>query len=117
VLIAALPWVCALLLEKKCSELEEGKCKVSIVSKMGDVPVPGSQTLWTIKLCTLKSEYQTLVQQYPEADAQLKQLLKVLGDIEDVARHIPASVGESAELTANVNAAKENRENYCKALH
>jgi hypothetical protein len=36
---------------------------------------------------TLKSEYQTLVQQYPEAEAQLKQLLKVLGDIEEVARH------------------------------
>jgi hypothetical protein len=41
----------------------------------------------------------------------------VVGDIEDVARHIPASVGESAEWTAIVNAAEENRENYCKALH
>jgi chaperonin cofactor prefoldin len=60
---------------------------------MADVPVPGYQTLWMNKLSALKSEYQTLVQQYPEADAQLKQILKVLGDIEDVARHIPASVG------------------------
>jgi hypothetical protein len=32
--------------------------------------------------------------QYPEAEAQLKQLIKVLGDIEDVARHIPASRGK-----------------------
>jgi hypothetical protein len=61
---------------------------------MWDVPVPGYQTFWTNKLCTLKSGYQALVQHYPEADAQLKQLLQVLGDIEDVARHIPASVGE-----------------------
>jgi hypothetical protein len=34
----------------------------------------------------------------------------VLGDIEDVARHIPASVGESVEGSAIVNAAEENGE-------
>jgi chaperonin cofactor prefoldin len=45
-------------------------------------------------LSALKSEYQTLVQQYPEVDAQLKQLLQVLGDFEDVAGHIPASLGK-----------------------
>jgi chaperonin cofactor prefoldin len=60
---------------------------------MAGVPVAGYQTLWTNKLSALKSEYQTLVQQYPEVDAQLKQLIQVLGDIEDVARHNPASVG------------------------
>jgi chaperonin cofactor prefoldin len=70
---------------------------VNVVSKIGDVPVPVYQTLWTNTFSALKSKYQTLVQQYPEADAQLKQLLKVLGNIEDVARHIPDSVGESAE--------------------
>jgi hypothetical protein len=57
------------------------------------------------------------VQPYPEADAQLKQLLQVLGDIEDVARHIPASVGESAEWSAIANAAEENGASYCKGLH
>jgi hypothetical protein len=57
------------------------------------------------------------VQQYPEADAQLEQFLQVLGDIEDVARHIPASVGESAEWSASVNAAEENGASYCKGLH
>jgi hypothetical protein len=35
----------------------------------GGRPVPGYQTLWTNKLSALKSEYQTLLQQYPEADA------------------------------------------------
>jgi hypothetical protein len=69
------------------------------------------------KLSALKSEYQTVVQQYPEEDAQLKQLLQVLGDIEDVARHIPASVGESAEWSAIVNSADENGAIYCKGLH
>jgi hypothetical protein len=56
------------------------------------------------------------VQQYPEADAQLKQLLKVLDDIEDVARHIPASVGESEDWAAVVNAAEESGASYCKGL-
>jgi hypothetical protein len=83
---------------------------------MADVPVPEYQTLWMNKLSALKSEYQTLVQQYPEADGQLKQLLQVLGDIEDVARHIPASVGESAEWSAIVNAAEENGASYCKGV-
>jgi hypothetical protein len=84
---------------------------------MADVPVTRYQTLWTKKLSTLKSEYQILVQQYPEADAQLKQLLQVLADIEHVARHIPASVGESAEWAVIVNAAEENGVSYCKGLH
>jgi hypothetical protein len=84
---------------------------------MGDVPVPGYQTFWTNKRSTLESEYQTLVQQYPEADTQLKQLLKVLGDIEEVVRHIPASVGESTEWAAIVNAAEENGASYCKGLY
>jgi hypothetical protein len=51
-----------------------------------------------------------------QADAQLKQLLKMLGDIEDVARHIAASVGASAEWSAIVNAAEENGASYCKGL-
>jgi hypothetical protein len=57
------------------------------------------------------------VQQYPEADALLKQLLQVLGDIEDVARHIPASLGKkSTEWSAIVNAAEENGTSYCEGL-
>jgi hypothetical protein len=69
------------------------------------------------KLSALKSEHRTLVQQYPEADAQLKQLLHVLDDNEDVARHIPASVGDSPEWVAIVNSAEENGTSYCKSLH
>jgi hypothetical protein len=41
----------------------------------------------------------------------------LLGDIEDVARHIPASVGESEEWAAIVKAAEENSTSYCKGLH
>jgi hypothetical protein len=47
----------------------------------------------------------------------IEQLLKVLGDTKDVARHIPASVGESTEWAAIVNAAEENGASYCKGLH
>jgi hypothetical protein len=48
------------------------------------------------------------VQKYPEEDAPLKQLLKALGDIQDVARHIQISAGESAEWAVILNAAEEN---------
>jgi chaperonin cofactor prefoldin len=81
---------------------------------MGDVPVPGYQTYWTNKGSTLKSEYQTLVQQYQDADTQLNPLSKVMGDIEDMAGHTPASVGESAEWAVFVNSEEEN---CWKALH
>jgi hypothetical protein len=82
---------------------------MNIVPKMGYVPVPGYQTFWTIK----QSEYQTLMQQYPEADAQLKQLLKLLGETDDVARHSPTAVGESVERAAIVTAAEENGASSC----
>jgi hypothetical protein len=55
------------------------------------------------------------VQQYPEAGTQLKQLTKVLCDI-DVARHIPVSVGKSSEWASIVNAAEENGASCCKGL-
>jgi hypothetical protein len=42
--------------------------------------------------------------------------IKLLGNIEDVAAHTPASVGESAEWATIVNAAEENGVSYCKAL-
>jgi hypothetical protein len=57
------------------------------------------------------------MQQYPDMDAQLKQTLQVLGDIDAVAGNTPASVGESAEWAAIVNDAEENGANYCKDLH
>jgi hypothetical protein len=49
-------------------------------------------------------------------DAQLKQPLKFLGDIEDVAGHTPASVGESVVWVSTINTAEENGASYCKAL-
>lgn len=65
---------------------------------MANLPAPGYQTCLKNKLYPWKSVYQALVQRYPEADAQIKQLIKVLGDIEEVARHIRTSVRENAEL-------------------
>jgi hypothetical protein len=70
---------------------------MSIVSKMGDVPVPGCQAFRTNKYSTLKSECQPFVQQYPDAK-QAKQLFKTLGDTEDVAGRTPDLVGESVEM-------------------
>jgi hypothetical protein len=84
---------------------------------MGDVPVPVYQIFWTNNCTTLKSEHQTLVQQYPDAHTQLKQLFNLLGDIENLAGQTPATVGESAEWAAIVNAAERNGVSYCKGLH
>jgi hypothetical protein len=84
---------------------------------MGDVPVPGYQTFWTNKRSALKPEYQTLVQQYPDTEAQPKQIFKLLGDIEDVPRHISASAGELRSGLLLLSAAEENGTSYCKALH
>jgi hypothetical protein len=50
-------------------------------------------------------------------DAQLLKLLKLLGDVEDVAGHTPASVGDSEQWSAIVNSAEENRKNLCKDLN
>jgi hypothetical protein len=79
---------------------------------MGDILVPGYKTFLTNKCSTLKSEYQTLVEQYPAMNTQLKRLLKVRGDIEEMAGHTAASDGESAEWAAIVNTAEERGASY-----
>jgi hypothetical protein len=83
---------------------------------MADIPVPGYQAFWTEKRKTLKAETKRLLSQSPDADTQLKQLFKVLCDIEDVAGYTPASVGDSPQWSSIVNSAEENRRNFCKAL-
>jgi hypothetical protein len=64
---------------------------------MADILMPGYQAFWTDTFNKLKSEYQQLIGQFPGADAQLKQLLKVIREIEDMARYTLASVGESEQ--------------------
>jgi hypothetical protein len=82
---------------------------------MADIPVQGYQSFWTNTRLALKSEYHSLIGQFPDADAQLKKLFNVLGDTEDVAAYTPASVGNSEQWSAIVNSA-ENRQNLCEAL-
>jgi hypothetical protein len=83
---------------------------------MADIPVPGYQAFWIDKGKALKTEYKRLLNQSPDGDAQLKQLFKVLSDIEDVAGYTSASVGVSDQRSTIVNTAEENRQNFCKAL-
>jgi hypothetical protein len=83
---------------------------------MADIPVPGYQAFWIDKRKALKSEYKRLLSESPDADAQLKQLLNVFCDIEEVAGYTPASVGDSDQWSSIVNSAEENRRNFCKAL-
>jgi hypothetical protein len=82
---------------------------------MADIPVPRYQAFWTDT--RNKSEYQQLIGQFPDADAQLKQLLKVFRDIEEMARCTPASVGESEQWSSIVSTAEENRQNFCKVVN
>jgi hypothetical protein len=70
--------------------------------------VPGYLAFW--------AEYKTLIGKYPDTNTQYLQLYSALCALEDVARYTPAAVGESAEWTAIVSAAEENRTNFCKAL-
>jgi hypothetical protein len=46
----------------------------------------------------------------------MRQLYKILCDIEDVAGYTPASVGESEQWASIVSRVEENRANFCKAL-
>jgi hypothetical protein len=83
---------------------------------MADIPVPGYQAFWTTARESIRSEFQRLVGQPPDAEEQLRQLYKILCDIEDVAGYTPASVGESEQWSSIVSTVEENRANFCKAL-
>jgi hypothetical protein len=45
----------------------------------------------------LKPEYKVVIGMYHDAAPSMQQLLKVLGDVEDLASYTPASVGENKE--------------------
>jgi hypothetical protein len=100
------------LTDKSGSTLER-----RITPKMADIPVPGYQAFWTDTCNKLKSEYQQLRRQFPDADAQLKQLLKVIRDIEEKTRFTPASMGESEQWSTTVSTGEENWQNFRKGLN
>jgi hypothetical protein len=51
---------------------------------------------------------------YPEAASVVRQVYKVLDDIENLAGCTPTKVGESSEWVSIVNTAEENRANFAK---
>jgi hypothetical protein len=75
---------------------------------MAEDPVPGHQAFWAKKCASLQSEYPALIEKYPDADIQYRQIFKVLCTSENVAGYTPSAVGESAEWTAVVSTAEEN---------
>jgi hypothetical protein len=77
-----------------------------IKPQMGDISVPGYQASWTVTCNKLKSEYQKLIGQFSDADAQLKQFSNVISHIEEMANYTPASVGESEQMPFIVNTAE-----------
>jgi hypothetical protein len=48
---------------------------------MADVPVPVFKKFRSDKKSTLKSEYPALINKYPDSDAPIKQVYKVLCNI------------------------------------
>jgi hypothetical protein len=76
---------------------------------MADIPMPGYEVFWMDTCNKLKPQYQQIIGQFPDADAQLKQLFKVIRDIEELARYTPASEGESEQWSTIVSMAEENR--------
>jgi predicted ArsR family transcriptional regulator len=78
--------------------------------------VRGYQAFWASTCNKLKSDYQQLIGKFSDADTKLKQLFKVIRDIEVMARYTPASVGESEQWSSIVSTA-ENRQNFCKVLN
>jgi hypothetical protein len=82
---------------------------------MAGAPVPGYRAFWAERRASLKSEYQVLIKQYPDADTQYRLLYKTISTIEDAAGCMPAAVGESTEWTAIGKAAEENRASNCEA--
>jgi hypothetical protein len=79
---------------------------------MADAPVPGYQAFWAERRAALKSEYQVLIKQHPDADTQYRLLYNTFCIIEEVAGCTPAAVGESAEWTEIVNTAEDNRASF-----
>jgi hypothetical protein len=82
---------------------------------MAGIPLPGYQAFWTNARKTINSELMNLIDQHPDAEEQLRQLYKVLCDIEDVAGYTP-SVGKSQEWASIVSMVEKNRASYCEAL-
>jgi hypothetical protein len=83
---------------------------------MDAAPLPGYQAFSTEKRVSLQAEYETLIENYPDADTQYRQLFKVLCNIEEVTVYTPAVVRESAEWAGRVSDAEGKRTNFCKAL-
>jgi hypothetical protein len=61
-------------LGKSVTDKSESTLERRITPKMADIPVPGYQAFWTVTCKKLQSEYQQLIGQFPQTDAQLKQL-------------------------------------------
>jgi hypothetical protein len=65
-------------------------------------------------LSSLTSQCHDITNKYPEAASVVKQVYKVLSDIEILAKRTPAKVGESSEWTSIMSSAEENRANFSK---
>jgi hypothetical protein len=65
---------------------------------MVGVTEPAYQQFWKDKWSSLNSEYEAILNTYPNASSSMQQLLlKVLSDIEHLASYTQALVGESKE--------------------
>jgi hypothetical protein len=68
------------------------------------------------KRSSLKNEFQSIVDKYPDATPAMKLLFKLVCDIEELSRFTLAPVGQSEEWTAIVSSAEESSKKHCKSL-
>jgi hypothetical protein len=78
--------------------------------------VKAYKQFWTDKRLSLNTKYNDLASTYPDAAPSIKQILKVLCDIEKLANCTPISVGESKEWADVISLAEDNREDYFEVL-
>jgi hypothetical protein len=71
----------------------------------------GLRKSWTQKLALLKSQCHAIINKNPDAGSVVHQVLK---DIEILAGHTHAKVGESSEWTPIVNSVEENTATFIR---
>jgi hypothetical protein len=72
------------------------------------VPLPAYKQFWTDKRLSLKILYKDISNKYPDVAPTMKQLFKVLCDIENLANATTISVEESKEWTALNSSTEDN---------
>jgi hypothetical protein len=82
----------------------------------GGCATAGLSTVWDRQAVIAQTQYKDRTNKYSDVAPTMKQLLKLLCDIEPLANSTPIAAGESKKWAAVISSTEDNRENYCKVL-